>query len=319
MSQPRKVLRNEPAAQGAAPMQAERSGRRRPTAAPRSRRVSMQDLFGRHLTRPPDRSTRARSPGAENILPLIPGPRRRLDWYRHLSGEGEEWRALPCRSEQLDLAPGHAATPSDQQQRNRAQRLVSYVVRTTPPGNVRVSTRFRFTQLSSAVKNGVPPPTSTGRVTISYSSTPGPHGRPSERGATDPHRLAVVGLEPGDLRYSVAGDQAGVPVDLVDRRGEHHLRRVPPVPRELDLRRGGVGLLVAGRPVGTHRLPQLAPVHQQPDRQLLVEPPLKQLVAGPAPAEVVAGRGDVAVQGQVHAVDQFPHGAMPFCQPVSGV
>src|SRR5829696_6429739 len=171
MSQPRKVLRNEPAAQGAAPMQAERSGRRRPTAAPRSRRVSMQDLFGRHLTRPPDRSTRARSPGAENILPLIPGPRRRLDWYRHLSGEGEEWRALPCRSEQLDLAPGHAATLSDRQQRNRAHRLVSYLVRTTPPGNVRVSTRFRFTQLSSAVKNGVPPPTSTGWVTISYSST----------------------------------------------------------------------------------------------------------------------------------------------------
>ena len=32
--------------------------------------------------------------------------------------------------------------------RNRAQRLVSYLVRTTPPGNVRVSTRFRFTQLS---------------------------------------------------------------------------------------------------------------------------------------------------------------------------
>ena len=50
---------------------------------------------------------------------------------------------------------------------SRAHRLVSYLVRTTPPGNVRVSTRFRFTQLSSAVKNGVPPPTSTGWVTIS--------------------------------------------------------------------------------------------------------------------------------------------------------
>src|SRR4029450_11513243 len=60
--------------------------------------------------------------------------------------------------------------PSGEQQRNHAQRLVSYLVRTTPPGNVRVSTRFRFTQLSSAVKNGVPPPTSTGWVTISYSS-----------------------------------------------------------------------------------------------------------------------------------------------------
>src|SRR5215211_7690354 len=66
---------------------------------------------------------------------------------------------------------GACCHPSDKQQRNRAHRLVSYLVSTTPPGNVRVSTRFRFTQLSTAVKNGVPPPTSTGWVTISYSST----------------------------------------------------------------------------------------------------------------------------------------------------
>jgi hypothetical protein len=34
------------------------------------------------------------------------------------------------------------------------QRLVSYLVSTTPSGNVRVSTSLRFTQLSRAVKNG---------------------------------------------------------------------------------------------------------------------------------------------------------------------
>src|SRR4030081_4119870 len=50
------------------------------------------------------------------------------------------------------------------------QRLVAYLVSTTPSGNVRVSTRLRFTQLSRAVKNGVPPPTRTGWVTIAYSS-----------------------------------------------------------------------------------------------------------------------------------------------------
>src|SRR4051794_5834695 len=54
--------------------------------------------------------------------------------------------------------------------RSGTQRLVSYLVRSTPSGNVRVSTRFRFTQLSRAVKNGVPPPTRTGWVTIAYSS-----------------------------------------------------------------------------------------------------------------------------------------------------
>ena len=45
--------------------------------------------------------------------------------------------------------------------RSVIQRLVSYLVWSTPPGNVRVSTRFRFTQLSRAVKNGVPPPSRT--------------------------------------------------------------------------------------------------------------------------------------------------------------
>src|SRR5215212_7153489 len=54
--------------------------------------------------------------------------------------------------------------------RSGTQRLVSYLVRSTPSGNVRVSTKFRFTQLSRAAKNGVPPPTRTGAVTSTYSS-----------------------------------------------------------------------------------------------------------------------------------------------------
>src|ERR1700722_16632374 len=51
-----------------------------------------------------------------------------------------------------------------------AQRLVWYLVSTMPPGNVRVSTRFKLTQLSSAVKNSVPPPPKTGEVASAYSS-----------------------------------------------------------------------------------------------------------------------------------------------------
>src|SRR5829696_148899 len=53
-----------------------------------------QDLFGRHLTRPPDRSTRARSPGAENILPLILDPAAvstGIGIYRVMGRNGE-----PC-------------------------------------------------------------------------------------------------------------------------------------------------------------------------------------------------------------------------------
>src|ERR1700712_4762318 len=60
--------------------------------------------------------------------------------------------------------------PAPWRQWTRTQRLVSYLVSTTLSGNVRVSTRLRFTQLSRAVKNGVPPPTRTGWVTIAYSS-----------------------------------------------------------------------------------------------------------------------------------------------------
>src|SRR4051794_32268935 len=130
------------------------------------------------------------------------------------------------------------------------QRLVSYLVRSTPSGNVRVSTRFRFTQLSRAVKNGVPPPTRTGWVTIAYSSiSPARIGRRGEGGAADVHRIAILSLEPGDLGDRVAGDQPGVRVDRAGRRGEHHLRHVPPAAGELDLRRCGARLLVGGRPV----------------------------------------------------------------------
>src|SRR4051812_5717868 len=215
--------------------------------------------------------------------------------------------------------------------------MVSYLVSTTPSGNVRVSTRLSFTQLSRAVKNGVPPPTRTGWVTITYSSIsparmaaaasvapPMSMGPPSSalsleisvtaspvtrravpstvlgggggRGTADVHGAAVLGLEPGDLGDRVAGDQTGVPVDRAGRRGEHHLRHVPPAAGELDLRRCDARLLVGGRPVGAHRLPQLAPVQRQAGRPHPVGPPLEQLVARHAPAEVVAGRGDVAVQ-----------------------
>jgi hypothetical protein len=52
----------------------------------------------------------------------------------------------------------------------------------------------------------------------------------------------------------------------------------------------------------------LRPVQRQARHPHPVGPPLEQLVARHAPAEVVAGRGDVAVQAQVHAKGQFPHG-----------
>src|SRR5207302_841372 len=42
---------------------------------------------------------------------------------------------------------------------------------------------------------------------------PGSHGRRGEGGAADVHGTAILSLEPGDLGDSVAGDQAGVPVD----------------------------------------------------------------------------------------------------------
>jgi hypothetical protein len=124
---------------------------------------------------------------------------------------------------------------------------------------------------------------------------PGPHGRRGECGTADVHGAAVVGLEPGDLGDRVAGDQACIPVDHAGRRREHHLRHVPPAAGVLDLRRCGTRLLVCGRPVGAHRLPQFAPVQRQTRRPHPVGPPLEQLIARYAPAEVVAGRGDVAV------------------------
>src|SRR5215218_1650367 len=100
------------------------------------------------------------------------------------------------------------------------QCLVSYLVRSTPSGNVRVSTRVRFTQLSRAVKNGVPPPTRTGWVTIAYSSISAARMAAAARVAP-PMSMGPPSsvLSPGDFGGSVAGDQAGVPVDRVGRAG----------------------------------------------------------------------------------------------------
>src|SRR3954470_2996951 len=78
--------------------------------------------------------------------------------------QGRRDRLGPQRHEILGWPEARADPTSG------TQRLVSYLVSTTPSGNVRVSTKLRFTQLSRAVKNGVPPPTSTGWVTITYSS-----------------------------------------------------------------------------------------------------------------------------------------------------
>jgi hypothetical protein len=74
-------------------------------------------------------------------------------------------------SDPAELAPRLAEHQRDDANTTTgAHRLVSYRVSTMPQGNVRVSTRFRFTQLSRVVKNGVPPPTKTGAVANTYSS-----------------------------------------------------------------------------------------------------------------------------------------------------
>src|SRR5690348_5142816 len=148
------------------------------------------------------------------------------------------------------------------------QRLVSYLVRSTPSGNVRVSTRFRFTQLSRAVKNGVPPPTRTGWVTIAYSSI-------------NPARTAAAArLAPPT--------SMGPPSSV--------LSRVISVTASPLTRRAFQSTALVVEENTTFGI----------SRQR--GPPLQWLVARHAPAEVVAGGGDVAVQAQVHAKGQFSHG-----------
>jgi hypothetical protein len=84
------------------------------------------------------------------------------------------------------------AEPADP--RSGIQRLVLYLVRSTPSGNVGVPTRFGFTQLSRAVKSGVPPPTDRmgdDRVLVDQ---PGPHSRRGEGGAGDARVLVPEAL-----------------------------------------------------------------------------------------------------------------------------
>src|SRR3954465_9052391 len=174
-----------------------------------------------------------------------------------------------------------------------------------PSGNVRVSTRFRFTQLSRAVKNGVPPPTRTGWVTIAYSSI-------------SPARMAAAARVAPPMSMgppsSVLSRLISVTASPVTRRAFQSTALVVEENTTFGMSRqrrggaahrgggggarGGAGggwgarLRVGGRPVGAHRLPQFAPVQRQTRRSHPVGPPLEQLVARHAPAEVVAGRGD---------------------------
>ena len=79
-------------------------------------------------------------------------------WFAE--GMSRDW-PLPSFLRRL-LVRRRGRTRYRSRRRTSGQRLVWYLVSTTSPGKVRVSTRSRFTQLSSAVKNGVPPPTRTG-------------------------------------------------------------------------------------------------------------------------------------------------------------
>ena len=119
-------------------------------------------------------------------------------------------------------------SPSSTARRNRAQRLASYLVRTTPPGNVRVSTRSRFTQLSSAVKNGAAAHQDRMGGQHVLVDQPGPHGRPGERCAADAHR------PPSGLERVISAIASPVTrrvfqstLSIVEEND--HLRCVPPV------------------------------------------------------------------------------------------
>src|SRR6478736_7353728 len=78
--------------------------------------------------------------------------------------------------------------------RSGIQRLVSYLVSSTPSGNVRVCTRFRFTQLSRAVKNGraAAHQDRCGGQHVLVDQ-PGPHRRRGKWGAADVHGTAILG------------------------------------------------------------------------------------------------------------------------------
>jgi len=78
--------------------------------------------------------------------------------YDHTAGA----RTHPARTDTSRVGTSCSSGATSRAYDPAVQRFVSYLVSTMPPGNVRVSTRFKLTQLSSAMKNGVPPPTRTG-------------------------------------------------------------------------------------------------------------------------------------------------------------
>ena len=195
--------------------------------------------------------------------------------------------------------------------------LVSYRVSSTPPGNVRVSTRFRFTQLSRVVKNGVPPPTRTGWVTIAYSSIS------PDRMAAPASVAPQMSMGPPSSALSRVISATASPVtrrafpstsSIVEENTTFGMSRQ----RRANSITAGVASgcssavgqweLIAShslRPYSARPVASTRSDHHWNSSSLGDE-------SGPSPrtpAEVVAGRGDVAVQCHVHAEDQFPHRA----------
>lgn len=80
---------------------------------------------------------------------------------------------------------------------------------------MRVSIRLRFTQLSSAVKKGVPATTHQDRVGDQdvFINQAGPHGCAGQRRTTDAHRPAALRFESCDLGDGITGDQPGISLD----------------------------------------------------------------------------------------------------------
>src|SRR4051794_30007341 len=154
------------------------------------------------------------------------------------------------------------------------QRLVSYLVRTTPPGNVRVSTRASFTRLSRAVKNGVPPPTKTGAVASTYSSISPARmaaaarvAPPMSMGPPSSALSRVISVTASPVTRRVFQSTVLV-VEENTTFGMSRHRRAETTPPP-----GGPRRLAAPRPRGGIPFPPFSPSHPQPRPPPPPDPP----------------------------------------------
>ena len=133
-----------------------------------------------------------------------------------------------------------------------------------------------------------------------------------QRRACDAQLAGEFGPQPRQHVIHIAAHEPAVPIDVVEACREDDLRRRVPDPGEVDYVLGRRREGLRRRPEGVHDLIDPPPVKERIRFSGAVAKPAVELFVDHGPIEGVVGSLDVAVERDVHQVDQLAHRRLRF-------